>query len=139
MAFAACFFGLLAIPIGHLDRLMKIASGKCIGMKQAIDSFAFQFGKSRSRIGVAIVALCVCVVGRIDPGVIVLLHDVAIRTGQRIVAEIGSAFGVVKSKCPSAQCTADGDAGHNYCDVVVPKTCWRCSSGCAHFTLGPNC
>ena len=30
MAFAARFFGLLAIPVGHLDRFMKIASGKGI-------------------------------------------------------------------------------------------------------------
>ena len=108
-------------------------------MQQSIDGFAFKFGKRGCGIGVAIVALSMRVVGRIDPGVIVLLHDVTIGAGQRIVAEVGSAFGVVKSKRPGAECTADSKTSRNNCDVVVPKTCWRCLSGRAQFKLGRKC
>ena len=93
---------------------MKISGRKCVGMHQAVYCFAIQFAGRRRRVRVAIVALSNRVVARFVPGIVMLLHHMAVRTCLRIVAEIGRALGVVKCIGTGSQRSAHGNAhGHN--------------------------
>ena len=58
VAFSACDFRLLSIPFGNSNGFVKVASRECIGVQQAVDGFAPEFGKYGGGVGVAIVALC---------------------------------------------------------------------------------
>ena len=45
-----------------------------------------------------------------------LLHDMAVCAGKRIIAEVGSSFGVMKSVCACAKCTSNHDPHEKQCE-----------------------
>ena len=78
VAISARLFHLLSIPIGHLDRFVEITSCERIRMQKAIYGLAFEFSVNGGWIGVAVVALRYCVVTRLEPRIVVLLHDMTV-------------------------------------------------------------
>ena len=115
MAFATCDFRLLPIPVRHLNRFMKVAGGEGVRMKQSIHGLTLQLGGNVCRVRVAIIALSMGVMGRIEPCIVVLLHHMAVGAGTGVVAEIGRPFRVVERECSGTKCTANCDAHGDKC------------------------
>jgi hypothetical protein len=77
----------------HLDVVFKPARGEIEGMPEAVPCFGAVFSQKRGRC-VAIVANGGGPVRRLQPTIILFLHDVTVCTGRSIVGEIGPTLGV---------------------------------------------
>src|SRR5262245_59414438 len=92
---AAKAIGLRDSPIGRsdLDRLLEVLEGEGHGVTEAVISLGQPFGQpSRGQVtldaggGVPVPAL--------EPGVVLLVHDVTVHAGARVGRQIGEALGV---------------------------------------------
>jgi hypothetical protein len=92
-------FNYFFIEIFYPNRIKIIPGGKGIGMQKTIDSFGAPFSKEILR-GVAIITRSRLVMGCLYPTLVVIIHNMAIDTGIRIIEKIGISFGVVKSEGP---------------------------------------
>jgi hypothetical protein len=90
---AACFLRHLPAVRPHLDVVFKPASREVEGMPETIPCFGAVFSQKRCR-RVAIVANRRGPVRRLQPTIILFLHDMTVGTGRSIVGEIGPALGV---------------------------------------------
>jgi hypothetical protein len=85
MTLATGAFGDEAAAFLNLNRLMKFAGGKCERMKKAVLGFGEVF-RDQSGWCMAVVAGRDRAMTGFDPAIEVILHDVAISTGARVVA-----------------------------------------------------
>ncbi len=88
------------------DGLMKVLESETLGMPGAVFGFAQVFGDERVR-RVAIVARGDGVVGRLQPAVVLVAHDVAIYARLRVVGKIGEPFRVMERVTPEPREYAD--------------------------------
>ena len=79
----------------HIDRLMEIAGREGVGMPETVIGFGPVLAEEIVR-RVAIVAGGYGTVAGLQPGVIVVLHDMAVRACLRIVGEVRAAARVDK-------------------------------------------
>ena len=79
----------------HIDRLMEITGREGVRMPETVIGLGPVLAEEIVR-GVAIIASGDGTVAGLQPGVIVILHDMAVRACLRIVGEVGAAAGVDK-------------------------------------------
>lgn len=101
MAIAAAALGDGAVTCLDADGLMKPAGGECPGMAHAVGGLVQILG-DKTLGSVAVVAHRGLAVARAQPSAVLLLHDMAIGAGRRIVGQIGRAFGIDESKAADA-------------------------------------
>src|SRR5262245_31146271 len=78
-----------------LDRFVKVARSKCEGMKKSVFCFGEILWHKPGR-RMAIVAGRDRPMTRLDPAIKMVLHDVAVSTGARVVTQVGCALGINK-------------------------------------------
>lgn len=106
MTIPAGFFRNAVIPFGDLNRFMKITCGKRPGMVETIECLGEVFINQRVR-GVAIIAGGDVLMAGLHPAVILLIHDMTIGAGGRIVSQVRGALCVNK-------CVAADSSGYAY-------------------------
>jgi len=79
-----------------LDNVGKSACGECQGVKESVRCFGGVFPEEIMWC-VAIVAGRYGVMAACQPGRIIFLHHMAVRTALRIIAQVGVSLGVHKS------------------------------------------
>ena len=121
MTFAAGVFRDPPAAFLDLDRLVEIARGERERMKKSVLGFSEILGDKPGR-RVAIVAGRDRAVARLDPGIEMVLHDVAVGAGVGIVAEIGRALGIDEGETPEADDQTHGKS-YRYRQQ-------RCHAGC---------
>ena len=112
MTVATGFFGHAQIAAFDLDRLVKTAEREIIGMPEAVRSLDGVFADRVVR-RVAVVAGRDGVMARFLPAVVLLLHDVTIGAGARIVAHVGIALGIDERVKTDADCQTKCDSDNN--------------------------
>ena len=122
MTFAAGIFRHAPAAFLDLDRVVKIAGGEGERMKEAVLGLREVFGHEAGR-RVAIVAGGDRAMARLHPGIEMVLHDVAVGAGLRVVREIRPAVGVdegvATDSCRQPKQHADRD-GCDADDVCIP-------------------
>src|SRR3954469_4584208 len=96
----------------HGNGLMEIAGGKSIGMPEAMVGFGPVFSDHVVR-GVAVVAGRHGAMAGFDPRIVVVLHDMAVRAGLRVVGEIRTTTRIDKGVTPDAGGEPEQDSGGN--------------------------
>jgi len=106
------------------NRLLEVLESESLGVVVAV------FGLGDPLIQTALGQVAVDTTGhrvmtRLLPGVELGLHDVAVDTGLRILAEVGQAFGVVKGEgsCPNEHCHEETEGKKN--DFHSVSSRWR--------------
>lgn len=89
--------GHTAIQLCDLDGFVEIASGKSDTMVPTVYPFDDVLGREGVR-GVAIVAGGNIFMAPMPPRIILVVHNVAVDTGERVVGEVGATFGIDKGK-----------------------------------------
>ena len=73
----------LVIVPGNDDGMVKIFEGECQGVVPAVTAFCEQFGDQTVR-QMAVITGRYVVVPRIAPGVVLVIHDMAVHAGFRV-------------------------------------------------------
>ena len=112
VAIETIFHGHTPIQLGDLDGFVEIASGESHTVIPAIDPFDDIFsGESVGRV--TIVAGRDVFVAPMPPCIILVVHDVAVDTGKRVVGEVGATFGIDKGKAAQPSDAAEKANGKN--------------------------
>lgn len=98
VAVAAGVFHDLSRKLRNLDRFMEVAGRKIIGMPKSISSFGVPFAEKVVG-GVTVITTNSLSMARMHPPVILLIHNMAVGTGRRIVGQIGPSLCIKKRKC----------------------------------------
>lgn len=106
MAAAARLFGDACVALADLNRLVKSAERKIIRMPEAVRSFGVIFPDNVGR-RVTIVTRRDVLVARLDPAVILVVHNVAVRARRGIIAEVGITLGVNECVNADAECQSE--------------------------------
>lgn len=112
VAIETIFHGHTPIQLGDLDGFVEIASGESHTVIPAVDSFDNVLG-GKGVGGVAIVAGGDIFVAPMSPRIILVVHDVAVDTGKRVVGEVGATFGIDKGKAAQPSDAAEKANGKN--------------------------
>lgn len=112
----------VSISLLDLDRLVEVLERKGQGMEEAVVAFGDPFADRMMR-EMTIVADGDVAMAGILPGVVMTLHDVAIRTRCGIVTQVAPAFAVAESKRPDAEKHAQqhGENGRNRQDKKASR------------------
>ena len=111
---AARLFGYPAIAFGDLDRLVETVRSEVVRVPEAVRGLGVVLAKKVVRC-VAVVAGRDGVVARFLPGVVLVIHYVAVSTARRIVAQVRVTLGVNKG----VNADAGGKAyGYTYNDQL---------------------
>ncbi len=84
---AACPFGNTAVPFGDAYRLREVAGGKGIGVEEIVYHLGCVLAYKIVR-RVAVVAHRYVSVARLDPPVVLLIHNVAVLAGERVISKV---------------------------------------------------
>ncbi len=98
---AAGVFGDSPVSIVDLNRFVEPPSRESEGMVPAIERLGGPFPQEIVG-GVAVVARCYGVMGGLGPGVVVVLHHMAVRAGLWIVGQVGPTLRVDEGVAPNA-------------------------------------
>ena len=93
VAVAAGVLGDLVIELRDLDGVGIPAGGEVEGMPESVVGLDGVFSENVVR-GVAVVAGCGPMMARLQPGIVLRLHHVAVGAGGWIVGEVGVSLGV---------------------------------------------
>lgn len=97
----------------HFDGLMKVLERERLGVAEAGVGLHDVLGYQGVR-RMAVVARGDMMMTRPLPRVVVVFHDVAVRTRRGIVREVARTLGVVKRICPGAEDRGEGEAGKSH-------------------------
>ena len=110
MAFTTGIFGNCTTACLHLNRFVKLIGSKCERMKESVLSFGKIFGNQSSG-RVAIVTSGDGAMAGLNETVEMILHDVAVSAGFRVVSKIRGALavneGVTSEACRCADSESD--------------------------------
>lgn len=106
MAFLTCLFGDVEIAFGDLNRLVESARGEIKRMPEPVRCLGGVLAKQAWR-RMAIIAGRDSTMRRLQPAVVLFIHDVAIGARGGVIREIGSSFGVNKGVNAYARGEAD--------------------------------
>jgi hypothetical protein len=95
-----------------LDRLVKIASGKCQRMQRSVVRFGEPFSHKRVVWQMAIVASRDLVMAGFLPGIKMGLHDMAVGTSIGVVHKIRHPSTIVESEQAQPKWNPNGNEGH---------------------------
>jgi hypothetical protein len=93
VAFATSAFSDAVVAWFDAYRIREISSCECEGMPEAIVGFGKVFCR-KTGWGMTVVAVCNRSMAALNPGIVMVLHDVAVGAGGRIVAKVRAAFSV---------------------------------------------
>lgn len=112
VAIAAGFFCDPAASFGHLDRFVKIIGGEIIRMPKAVSGLGHIFSDGVMWC-MAIVAGGNGLMAGFLPAIVLLIHDMAIRTAGGIIAQIRIALGIPEGIYTSSNRYANGNTDDN--------------------------
>src|SRR4051812_621526 len=110
MTFATRVFRDAQAAILDLDWFVKVARGKGERMKESVFCLG-QILRDKRRRRMAVVAGRDRVMARLDPTIEVIPHDMAVRAGRGIVAQVGRALRIDKGETSE---TGDHSQGKSY-------------------------
>ena len=108
---SAGLIGNLPVAFRDLDRVGIISDGEVEGVPESVFGLGLVFAKKIVR-RVAIIARGDAAMARVDPAVILILHDVTIDAGLRIVGEIRRALRINEGVSADPQREAEDRSQH---------------------------
>lgn len=105
MAVATRPFGNTTVPFGDAYRLREVAGSKGIRVEEAVYHLGCVLAyKIVGRV--AVVAHCDISVAGLHPAVVLLIHNVAVLAGKRVIGKVRCATGVDKGKGAYSNCNS---------------------------------
>lgn len=108
VAVAARAFSNLLASFLHLDRLVKVACGKRIGVPEAVIRLDIIFAEKVVR-RVTVITGGDRPMARLDPRIQVFPHDVAVGAGRRVIGQIRPTLGIKKSVAADTKAEPEND------------------------------
>ena len=115
VALATCIIGDLLVPFRDLDRVGIIARREIKRMPETVLRLRRVFTNEVSR-GVTVVAGRHAAMARLDPAVVLLLHDVAIHASLGIIGHVGATLGVNERESADSERQAQSSAENDSSD-----------------------